>query len=160
MELAMPNLILFQPPVTGSSKTTSSSHEKLPGTIDSAKKTRSARSKKLSMDQYMELLLDRLRSIEASQSRAEVSRKEQYESIHQLVVVTSRLSDRLDALEKKFEEISPTLTEYTTMKTQAVGAGRLGRFLWVTGTAIMGLAVWLATFWDNIVKFFNRLTPL
>lgn len=108
----------------------------------------------------MELLLDRLRSIEASQSRAEASRKEQYDSIHQLVIVTSRLSDRLDALERKFEEISPTLSEYTTMKTQAVGAGRLGRFLWVTGTSIMGLAVWLATFWDNIVKFFNRLTPL
>lgn len=108
----------------------------------------------------MELLLDRLRSIEASQSRAEASRKEQYDSIHQLVIVTERLSDRLDALEKKFEEISPTLTEYTTMKTQAVGAGKLGRFLWAAGTVIMGLAVWLATFWDNIVKFVNRLTPL
>ena len=108
----------------------------------------------------MELLLDRLRSIEASQSRAEVSRKEQYENIHQLVLVTSKLSDRLNALEKKFEEISPTLTEYNTMKTQAVGAGRLGRFLWAAGTVIMGLAVWVATFWDNIVKFLNRLTPL
>ena len=156
----MRSLHLFQPPVTGSSKTTSSSPETSQDTTDSAKKTRSARSKKLSMDQYMELLLDRLRSIEASQTRAESSRKEQYENIHQLVLVTTKLSDRLDALEKKFEDIAPTLIEYNTMKTQAVGAGKLGKVLWATGGVVMGGAVWLATFWDNIVKFLNRLIPL
>jgi hypothetical protein len=112
------------------------------------------------MDTYMELLLDRLRSIEASQQRAEVSRKEQYENINKLVLVTEKLSDRLTDLEKKFEEVTPTLSEYSTMKTQAIGAGKLGRVLWSTGAVIMGVAVWLATFWDNIVKFMNRLIPL
>ena len=154
-------LTLFQPPVTGSSKTTSGSPEASSDTTGNVTKTRSARSKKRSMENYMELILDRLRSIEtqmsADRASAEERRRETHREINGMKLSVQQITMRLDQLEGRFEEIAPAMKEFSTMKTQAIGAGRLGRGLWTAGGVILGGALWLATFWDNLVKFLARL---
>lgn len=60
------------------------------------------------------------------------------------ISVWCRAQDRrMDALEQQFADASPTISEFITLKQQAIGAGRLGKALWVTGGVLIGAAYYM-----------------
>lgn len=80
---------------------------------------------------------------------AKVSRKETYNKIDTINSNVGLIDHRLQTLEEKFNEASPTLKEFIAMKHQVQGAGALGKVLWIIGGALVGGAAALVGFFSK-----------
>ena len=69
---------------------------------------------------------------------SERSRKAQYDTITQLNHLMVKMGGQLENLEKQVATAQPTIEEFITIKHKVVGAGWLGRWLWVAGGVLLG----------------------
>lgn len=76
--------------------------------------------------------------------RDAMDRKELYHSVHETVRKIDRMDYRLQSLEEKFANASPTIAEFITIKHKVEGAGMLGKALWAFGGFILAAAAWMA----------------
>lgn len=110
-------------------------------------------------DALVALLTSRLDSIDRSISEEKrdsaESRRRVYEKLEHQDRKIEKILNRLEALEDVTSSMSPTIAEFVTMKTQVVGAGRLGSMLWKAGGYIMTAAVSFASAWAWITGFFS-----
>ena len=68
---------------------------------------------------------------------AKTDRKGQYNEIEGLKVSVSEMNSKLNNVETKLAGQAPTIEEFITIKHKVVGAGKLGRGVWIAGAAII-----------------------
>lgn len=49
---------------------------------------------------------------------------------------------RINELEKKVEAMTPSISDFNTLKNQASGAARFAQFTWFIGAALIAIALW------------------
>ena len=74
---------------------------------------------------------ERLIAISASLATAAETRKDQYQSIEKLALGLQSVDSRLKAVEKSISESEPTLQEFVKIKSEVLGAGKMGKVVWV-----------------------------
>lgn len=74
---------------------------------------------------------ERMKHIVQQLERAEQGRKLQYEFNESMNAGMQRIDTRLEGVEKSLAVQAPTIQEFITIKQKVVGAGLLGRWLWV-----------------------------
>ncbi|MCK7615165.1 hypothetical protein [Roseibium sediminicola] len=96
--------------------------------------------------------------LDESDRRASDSRRDVYlkleeqgrailDSQHQIEAVKKDVAQ----LNSSMDAAKPTLEEFSNMKAQATGAGRLGRFFWIVGGFVLFAAAWVVSRWDAIL---------
>lgn len=88
--------------------------------------------------------------------RAESSQQESKELREQLKQVCDSLHGidaRLERLENSFATTKPTIDEFRGIKAKVLGAGILGRWVWVALTAILGF---LFTIREHVIAFVSK----
>lgn len=73
-----------------------------------------------------------------------------WEEVNQQGKTLVSISHRMEAVEKGVAGAKPTLDEYAELKAKAVGAGWLGRKLWLVGSGLLVAASWLYSVRDSI----------
>ncbi len=96
------------------------------------------------------------RSITEERRDSAESRRRVYEKLEEQGHDISVISSRVETLEKSINEMTPTVAEFVTYKTQVKVAGSLGSFLWKLGGYILAMAsastaayVWLQGFFTT-----------
>lgn len=74
---------------------------------------------------------ERMKNILNQLERAEAGRKQQYEVNESIKASMVKIGDRLEGVEKSLAVQAPTIQEFITIKQKVVGAGMLGRWLWL-----------------------------
>ena len=70
---------------------------------------------------------------------AKQGRKVQYETNDLLSKLISNLTNDMKMVTDKLAGQAPTIEEFITIKHKVEGAGKLGKFFWVIGTAIISV---------------------
>lgn len=103
--------------------------------------------------------------IDESDRRASDSRRDVYKKLEEQARALQDTQHELATVKRDVESLSvsveaskPTLAEFSSWKAQAVGAGRLGRILWIVGGALLFSAFWLVTKWDAISAGWKAFT--
>ncbi len=104
------------------------------------------------------------KKIDESDRRASDSRKDVYVKLEEQGRAQLDMRHELEAVKKDMAHLSasvestqPTLAEFSNWKAQAVGAGKLGRFFWITGGFVLLGAAWLVSKWDSLAVAFRAL---
>ncbi len=78
---------------------------------------------------------------------AKAARKAQYESMDELRGLVTQLAQSIatmntdvNSVRTKLDGQAPTIEEFITIKHKVVGAGKIGKWLWVAGTAVISYA--------------------
>lgn len=66
------------------------------------------------------------------------SRKTQYEALEGVTRNVAAMVTQISAIDAKLAGQAPTIEEFITIKHKVVGAGKLGRWIWVFGAALIG----------------------
>lgn len=74
-----------------------------------------------------------LRELELSRD----GRKQQYEKLEQLNQSVTTLSGRVENVENSLAKTAPTIDEFLIIKHKVIGAGILGRWVWLAGGGII-----------------------
>lgn len=90
-----------------------------------------------------------LMSMENNQRETKESREQMKEAFESLRAIDSRL----ERLEGSFATSQPTLDEFRRVKHTLIGAGFLGRWVWVVLTGTLGL---LYTMREHIIAFVTK----
>lgn len=92
------------------------------------------------MEKELGALSEGIRNIEKQLNEARDSRQQVYTKLESTDRKVDHLVWRVDALEKNLTMISPTVQEFVTYKTQAEGAGKMGRALWWFGGIVLSFS--------------------
>lgn len=99
------------------------------------------------------------RSIADERRDSAESRRRVYEKLEQQDQKLERLDARVQTLENAILTMSPTVAEFVTMKAQAQGAGKLGKFVWSSGKIVIAMAASAAGTWAWVAGFFGSGKP-
>lgn len=75
---------------------------------------------------------------------AKVSRKEQYRKMDEMGANMTEMKYRLTSVESQLAVAAPTIAEFLVIKQRVIGAGALGRWLWLIGGVLLGTVSWIA----------------
>lgn len=93
-----------------------------------------------SLEAQLARIDERLRLVMVQNDKAEASRKEQYQFNERIERTVGDMSVKVTNVENKLATASPTIEEFITIKHKIVGAGKLGKYLWLAGGALITLA--------------------
>lgn len=96
------------------------------------------------------------RMSEDRQDSAE-SRRRIYSKLEQQSAILKDVDSRVLKLERSMDAAAPTLAEYSDIKAQVRGAGRLGKMLWGLGGFVLAIAVTLANTWSSVSAYLHAL---
>ena len=99
------------------------------------------------------------RSIADERRDSAESRRRVYEKLEGQDKSLERLDARVQTLENAILTMSPTVAEFVTMKAQAHGAGKLGKFLWLSGKLLLAAAASAVTTWAWVAGLFGSGKP-
>lgn len=80
---------------------------------------------------------ERLKAIMAELEKATTSRKDQYERLEAMGRSLLSIDNRVEKVENSLAANAPTIEEFITIKHKVVGAGVMGRWLWLAGGAVI-----------------------
>lgn len=92
-----------------------------------------------SQEAQMARIDERMKHILQQLERAEVGRKQQYEVNESIKSSMVKIDSRLEGVEKSLAVQAPTIQEFITIKQKVVGAGMLGRWLWLAAGGLITL---------------------
>lgn len=96
---------------------------------------------------------ERMKHIVQQLERAEQGRKLQYEFNESMNAGMQRIDTRLEGVEKSLAVQAPTIQEFITIKQKVVGAGLLGRWLWV---GLGGLLTFIYSSRETIIGWLTK----
>ncbi len=109
------------------------------------------------------LLLSKFDEInrQLAQDRAESSesRRRIYGRVEELATDIINLSHQLSLAEASITSMQPAVSEFITMRTKAVLAGKLGRFLWWLAGVSLSAAGGATVMWAHLSSFFRPPAP-
>lgn len=73
-------------------------------------------------------------------SDARDDRKQHYETIDQIRGSVIALDGRMTVVEETLTKFTPTINEFIEIKQKVLGAGKLGKWLWIILAGAIGLA--------------------
>ena len=91
-----------------------------------------------SVEVQLARLDERWSVIQQEMELARGGRKNQYDVIEALRLSMQTIDNRLVNVEKSIATSQPTIEEFITIKHKVVGAGALGKWLWVIGGFLLG----------------------
>lgn len=106
-----------------------------------------------SVEVQLAVAIQRLDQVIAEQSEAKEGRKEQYKSMEAMRASVDKMGGRLENVEKQVASAQPTIEEFITIKHKVVGAGAMGRWLWIAGGILLG---WAANSREAVFAWLNR----
>lgn len=106
-----------------------------------------------STEAQMARLDERLKSIFAELESARDGRKQQYESLEKLGRSLLTIEGRVVNVENSLAKASPTLDEFIVIKHKVIGAGILGKWLWVAGGSLLGFIFAMR---ENIITWLSK----
>lgn len=106
-----------------------------------------------SQEVQMARIDERMKYIVQQLERAEAGRKQQYEVNESIQSSMSKIYNRLEGVEKSLAVQAPTIQEFITVKQKVVGAGLLGRWLWV---AVGGLLTFVYSSRETIIGWLTK----
>lgn len=71
---------------------------------------------------------------------AKAARKAQYTTMEEMKESVHSMAGEVTTVKDKLATASPTIEEFITIKHKIVGAGKLGKWLWTIGAALIGYA--------------------
>lgn len=83
-------------------------------------------------------LEEQLKFLVEDAREAKASRKSQYETMEALSKSVLALATDVTEVKGKLAGQAPTIEEFITIKHKVVGAGKLGRWLWIAGSFLIG----------------------
>jgi hypothetical protein len=86
-------------------------------------------------------------------SDARDDRKQQFSTIDEIRGSVIALDGRMIKVEETLTKFSPTIEEFIQIKNKVLGAGKLGKWLWIVLVALIGLAFKFRT---EIVTWFGK----
>lgn len=92
-----------------------------------------------SADILLARLEERLRTLFENQEKDARSRDKLEQTISGLKDSITRMDNRLKNVEESLAKNEPTIEEFITIKHKVVGAGILGKWVWVGAGAIIGV---------------------
>jgi len=95
------------------------------------------------MDERMQTMVEEMRLSRESRTKL-------HTSIDQMNVSVSKLDGRVAGVEASLASAQPTIQEFITIKHKVVGAGALGKWLWIAGGALLGA---VAVSREHIINF-------
>ena len=105
------------------------------------------------------LLLSRLDSIDtairANAQESRESRRRMYNHMEAADQKIEQLDARVAHVETAVTRMTPTLTEFVTIKAKVEGAGVLGRALWFVGGVLISVVAAIVTSWHTITAWFR-----
>lgn len=96
-------------------------------------------------------LEERLRTIFAHLEKDESGKQELQQAIHALNGSIAKLDSRLDTVETNLASTAPTIEEFITIKHKVVGAGIMGKWIWLIAG---GLITFLFSVRKEIMAWF------
>lgn len=96
-----------------------------------------------SVERTLGILLGKLEGIEDRLERADESRAGIHRRLDEVVMRTTHLEADVSAVKKKTEAIQSVTDDVVTLRSQAQGAGTLGRWLIRIGIGVVTAAGWL-----------------
>lgn len=84
-------------------------------------------------------LEEQLRFLVDDAKEAKINRKGQYESIEYLRQAMSTMAGEVTEVKSKLAGQAPTIEEFITIKQKVVGAGKMGKVIWVIGAFMIGV---------------------
>jgi hypothetical protein len=86
-------------------------------------------------------------------SDAREDRKQQFTAIDDIRGSVLKLDHRMTSVEEALTTIRPTIDEFIQIKNKVLGAGRLGKWLWILLIGLIGLA---AKFRVELMTWFTK----
>lgn len=80
------------------------------------------------------------------------TRKTHYDSIEAINLALQDMRSRVMSIEKQVATAQPTIEEFITIKHKVVGAGQIGKWLWISGAFLLGL---VASSREAVLNFFK-----
>ncbi|AHI60143.1 hypothetical protein Ea92_82 [Erwinia phage Ea9-2] len=87
----------------------------------------------------MARLDERLRIISEGLIQDRESRKQQYERAESLNTTMNAMDNRVKSIEESLARNAPTIEEFITIKHRVVGAGMMGKWVWVFVGGLLGI---------------------
>ncbi|ANJ65213.1 putative tail-length tape measure protein [Erwinia phage vB_EamP_Frozen] len=87
----------------------------------------------------MARLEERLRIISEGLIQDRESRKQQYERAESLNTTMNAMDNRVKSIEESLARNAPTIEEFITIKHRVVGAGMMGKWVWVFVGGLLGI---------------------
>lgn len=100
-------------------------------------------------------ITDIKQSIAEDKRDATESRRRVYDKLEDQSRAMYELTARVATVESSVASMAPSVAEFNSMRTKAAGAGKLGRFLWVTGGIVLSWALWIVTSFSSITAWFK-----
>lgn len=98
-------------------------------------------------------LEEQLKFLVEDAREAKTSRGSQYESIEALSKVVTLMATEVSDVKGKLAGQAPTIEEFITIKHKVVGAGKLGKWVWVT---LGGLITFLFSSREAIIGWLTK----
>jgi predicted ATP-grasp superfamily ATP-dependent carboligase len=95
-----------------------------------------------SLEVSVAVINKQLEMITAEMKEAREARKANYAAQEKQNETLIRIEHRLEKVETWVTASSPTLMEFNALKMKVIGAGILGRALWITGGILIGVAAY------------------
>jgi len=95
---------------------------------------------------------EQLKMVLRNQEKDAERRKEQYEKNEARDRVVAEINTRLKSVEDTMNTQKPTIEEFITIKHKVVGAGKLGKWLWIAGAFLLGS---IANLREYAIKLFG-----
>jgi len=93
--------------------------------------------------------------ISSDLKEAKESRKSQYESTEALRGQISKMDGRVANVEQSLAAAKPTIDEFISVKNKVIGAGAIGKWLWVACGVLIGV---IASSREAVFHYFSKGT--
>lgn len=98
-------------------------------------------------------LEENLRFLVDEAKEARINRKGQYESIEALKASLAAMAGEVTKVRTKLDGQTPTIEEFITIKHKVVGAGKLGKWVWVS---LGGIITFLFSSREAIISWLTK----
>ncbi len=98
-------------------------------------------------------LEENLRFLVDEAKEARINRKGQYESIEALKASLAVMAGEVTKVRTKLDGQTPTIEEFITIKHKVVGAGKLGKWVWVS---LGGIITFLFSSREAIISWLSK----
>lgn len=106
----------------------------------------------MTIEQELGRISGQLDILMRASDKAEESRKKTHEEIETIRLNQERTNNRLKIVEDSISKNAPTIEEFITIKHKVVGAGAMGKWLWVAGSFLLGAAFAIRTNIESLLK--------
>lgn len=109
-----------------------------------------------SIEVQLAILVTEMGHIKGELVDAKSARHDQWQKMQEQSSTLSKMDNRLESVEESLAKSAPTIEEFITIKHKVVGAGAIGKWIWVAATAILTMIATLAAAKTGLLSLFGK----